>query len=256
MLLLQTRCQRVTCFGGAYNARMLVAALNGNRAPGSHPALPLTLRELAADGVSCVRAGAGALHLHPRSAGSGLETLDPAVVDETVVTIRAATGVPIGVSTGAWIEPDPARRAELVSFWREPDMASVNFSEDGASLIAEALLDAGVALEAGIWSVADAERLAASGFSDRIARTLVEIVRPTEDPVGVAMEIEAALERLGIVAPVLVHGEQAATWPVLHHGIEHGLDIRIGFEDSFYLPDGAMAASNAELVEAACRLAR
>ncbi|WP_083769398.1 3-keto-5-aminohexanoate cleavage protein [Acidimicrobium ferrooxidans] len=69
MLLLQTRCQRVTCFGGAYSARMLVAALNGNRAPGSDRALPLTLRELAADGVSCVRAGAGALHLHPRSTG-------------------------------------------------------------------------------------------------------------------------------------------------------------------------------------------
>ena len=233
---------------------MLHAALNGNRAPGSHPALPLTLTDLVADGRSCVRAGAAALHIHPRSSSSGLETLDPTVVDETVLAVRAATGVPIGVSTGAWIEPDLARRAEAVSSWREPDMASVNFSEDGAELVTEALLEAGIRVEAGIWSVADAERLAVSGFAHRLVRVLVEIVHPTEHPIGAVIEIEAALARLGIDAPILVHGEGAAAWPVMRHGLAHGLDIRIGLEDSLHLPHGAIAASNAALVEAALEL--
>lgn len=147
------------CHRAVRQCAVLQAALNGNRAPGSHRALPVMPPELVADGVSCVRVGAAALHIHPRSSSSGLETLDPAAVDETVAGVRAATGVPIGVSTGAWIEPDPTRRADLVSAWREPDMASVNLSEDGAELVAQALLEAGIGVEAGIWSVEDAERL-------------------------------------------------------------------------------------------------
>ncbi len=176
------------------------------------------------------------------------------MVDETVLRVRAGAGVPVGVSTGAWIEPDLARRAEAISSWREPDMASVNFNEDGAALVAEALLRGGVGVEAGIWSIADAERLAVSGLPGRLLRVLIEIVHPTEDPVGEAMEIEAALARLGVHDPVLVHGEDAATWPVLRHGLAHGLDIRIGLEDSLYLADGTMAGSNAAMVHAACDL--
>lgn len=240
-----------TCYGG----RVIVAALNGSRAPGSHPALPVTLAALVADAVRCVRAGAGALHVHPRTAASGLETLDPDVVDQTVAAVRAASGVAVGVTTGAWIEPDPIKRVDAVSLWKEPDAASVNFSEDGAEDVAEALLHAGIAVEAGIWSVADAERLADSALAGRIARALVEVVRPSEDPIGTANEIVAALARLGVVAPVLIHSEDAATWPVLRHGLAHGLDVRIGFEDTFYLPDDAPASSNADLVARACRLA-
>src|SRR6516165_4098038 len=113
---------------------MLKAALNGNRRPGSHPALPVTPNQLAVDAAACVRAGVGGVHIHPRSI-AGVETLEPEVVDETVRMVRAATGVPAGVSTGAWIQPDPTRRADLVSEWREPDMASVNLSEEGAGLV-------------------------------------------------------------------------------------------------------------------------
>ena len=40
---------------------------------------------------------------------SGGETLEPVAVDETVTRIRAAIGVPIGVSTRAWIEANPFR---------------------------------------------------------------------------------------------------------------------------------------------------
>lgn len=173
------------------------------------------------------------------------------MVNETVLAVGAATGVPVGVSTGAWIEPDVARRAEAVSSWRAPDMASVNFNEDGAELITEALLEAGVGVEAGIWSIADAERLAVSGVARRLLRVLIEIVHPVEDPVAGAIEIEAALARLGVGGPVLVHGEDAAAWPVLRHGLAHGLDVRIGLEDVLHLPHGAMAPSNAALVEAA-----
>ena len=46
--------------------------------------------------------------MHPRDR-DGRETLDPDVIDAAVREVRAACGVPVGVSTGAWIEPDPPR---------------------------------------------------------------------------------------------------------------------------------------------------
>jgi uncharacterized protein (DUF849 family) len=99
---------------------MLQAALNGDRTKNDHPAVPLLVAELARDAAACVAAGAGAIHLHPRDE-EGRERLE--VVDEVVRVVRAACGVPVGVSTGAWIEPDLERRLALVRAWREPEDA-------------------------------------------------------------------------------------------------------------------------------------
>jgi uncharacterized protein (DUF849 family) len=46
-----------------------------------------------------------------------------------------------------------------------------------------------------------------------------------------------------------------ATWAVLRTAIKLGRDIRVGLEDTTVLPDGRLASGNAELVEAAVRLA-
>ena len=64
--------------------------------------------------------------MHPRDS-EGRERLDPEVVDEAVAAVRDACRVPVGVSTGAWIEPDLERRTGLVRRWSAPDYASVNF---------------------------------------------------------------------------------------------------------------------------------
>jgi uncharacterized protein (DUF849 family) len=171
-----------------------------------------------------------------------------------VSAVRAACGVPVGVSTGAWIEPDPERRAATVATWREPDMASVNLGEPGAEAVMRALLAAGIGVEAGIWSVQDAEVLAATGLAGRLTRAMVEIVHDVPDPAAEAREIDDALDRLGIDAPRLHHGERAATWPVLRQALRLGYDTRIGFEDTLELPDGSPAPSNEALVRAVARL--
>jgi uncharacterized protein (DUF849 family) len=232
---------------------VLKAAINGARRAGSHPALPLSVEELAEDAARCVGAGAGAIHLHPRDADRQ-ETLAQRDVDETVRAVRAAAGVPIGVTTGAWIEADPKRRVELVSAWHEPDMASVNLNEAGSEEVLHALLYAGIGVEAAVWSVDDVDRLAASGGADRLLRVLVEIIRPVDDPAAEARSIEQRLDHFGITAPRLHHGTGPATWTVLQQAIGLGRDIRIGLEDTFVLPDGTDAPSNAALVTAALHL--
>ena len=111
----------------------LRACLNGARSPESHPAVPLTPSELARDGRRAIDAGAVALHIHPRAL-HGKETLEPERIAATLSAVReACPGIPLEVSTAAWIEQDVARRLAFVRSWHAlPDSAGVNFGEGGA----------------------------------------------------------------------------------------------------------------------------
>jgi uncharacterized protein (DUF849 family) len=232
------------------------ACLNGSRRPGAHPALPLTARELAADAVAAAEAGAFAVHLHPRGP-DGLETLDPGPCGAAVAAIRAARpGLPVGLSTGAWIEPDPARRLDLLARWDPPpDFVSVNLGEPGAPGLVRRLPELGIGVEAGVWTVADARLLAAEDLARHCLRLLVEAREPEA---GAALATVAAVDReldaSGVAVERLYHGREAAGWPVVTAMLARGRDVRIGLEDVLTLPDGRPASGNAELVATAVRL--
>jgi uncharacterized protein (DUF849 family) len=240
---------------------LIKACLNGGTTRAEHPLVPQTPDELAADASAVAGAGAGAVHLHPRDS-SGAETLDPDAVLAAVAAVRAAVpAIPVGVTTGLWAAgDDPARRTALVSRWGgagAPDFASVNFSEPGAAELAALLAGLGVAVEAGISSAGDADRLAASGFGARVLRILIEPdERDPDEAVASAARIETALDRHGFTAPRLLHGDGVATWSVLRAAIETGRDIRIGLEDTVVLADGRPASGNRELVQAAVLMTR
>ncbi len=235
----------------------LQACLNGSRAADDHPALPLAPRAVADDALRCVRAGADGVHVHPRGP-DGAETLDADDVARTLLAIRrVAPDVEISISTGAWIEPDPLRRLGLVRRWQHrPDVASVNLAEPGALEVAEVLLDHDIAIEAGLWSVDDIDRLEVSGLAGRCRRLLVETVSGETPEVATALAT-TMLERLAEIDATgdrLVHGSGRSTWPVLTLAGRLGHATRIGLEDTRRLPDGRTAESNAALVATACRL--
>jgi uncharacterized protein (DUF849 family) len=233
---------------------MLQAALNGPLRRADHPALPVSADELARDAAACVSAGAGAIHLHPRD-GDGGESLVPEVVNGVVDAVRNACGVPVGVSTGEWIEPRLERRLGLIRSWRAPDYASVNVSEAGWEEVMRALLDAGIGIEAGVWSVGDAERLAGSGLGDQVLRILVEPVGLAADGAIAAVdEVHAALDRLGLAAPRLQHGDGDATWILVEDAARRGMDTRVGLEDTLLDPDGTRTTGNESLIRAAVAL--
>ena len=229
---------------------MLQAALNGDRTRDEHPVVPLSAAELARDAAACVAAGAGAIHLHPRDA-EGRESATSEVVNGVVEAVKAACGVPVGVTTGAWIEPDLERRLALIAGWTAPDYSSVNVSEEGSADVMRALLEAGVGIEAGVWSVEDAERLAASDLAGRITRVLVEPVEAGEGARKIVAAIHAALDAGGVTAPRLQHGDGDATWPLIEDAVRRGLDTRVGLEDTLHDPDGAVTAGNPALIRAA-----
>jgi len=250
----------------------LKVCLNGGRQPTEHPAVPRTPTELATAARDAVRAGAEAVHLHPRAA-EGNESLLAADIGAAVAAVRkACPGVPVGVSTGLWITAgDVAGRQSQVTDWaaldrwRRPDFASVNLSEPGSVDLLTALADAGVGAEAGVWSVADAQALADT--LDRGVtwlRVLVEILNAPADHAADAADqvlaaVVAAILETGPRSPdgqlpVLLHGEGAACWPLVQHAARLGLATRIGLEDTVIGPASETPRDNAHLVELAVSL--
>ncbi|HEY2261137.1 MAG TPA: 3-keto-5-aminohexanoate cleavage protein [Streptosporangiaceae bacterium] len=66
-----------------------------------------------------------------------------------------------------------------------------------------------------------------------------------------AGEIHEILDRAGLRALRLQHGDGALTWILIEDAVRRGLDTRVGLEDTLYLPDGSRAPGNAALVRAA-----
>ena len=239
----------------AMRPRILQAALNGARRREEHPALPTSSPELADAAAQSVAAGAVAVHVHVRD-GRGTESLAPEDVARALGALRAAVpGVPVGVSTGAWIMPDTELRHRTVSAWTvQPDYASVNFDEPGADRLATLLLSRGTGIEAGLSKPVAAERLVRSGLAARCLRVLIE---PQAQQLHVALattvEIEALLDAAAVRLPRLLHGIDRTAWPLITEAATRGYDTRIGFEDTLTLPDGSLAANNAVLVATARR---
>ncbi|TDC78831.1 hypothetical protein E1193_20110 [Micromonospora sp. KC606] len=228
---------------------MLKACLNGGRRRDEHPTVPITPTDLAVDAARCADLGVAAVHVHARDT-TGTESLAPAVIAETVTALRATRpGLPVGVSTGAWIEPDPAARVAAVRAWPVlPDFASVNVHEAGAEAVAAVLHERGVLVEAGIWAAADVP--AYRRWRVPAGRILVECT--PDDPDEALAHAAAMLTALTPDdPPVLLHGEGGGTWPVLAEAVCRGLHTRVGLEDTLHLPDGAPAADNAALVSSA-----
>ncbi|MEV6008967.1 3-keto-5-aminohexanoate cleavage protein [Streptomyces sp. NPDC051976] len=231
---------------------MLQVCLNGARSRTECSHLPVTPGELAAAAREAVAAGAEDIHLHPKDR-DGQDTLEAAAVAAAVNAVRAAVpGVPVGVTTGAWAAADPRTRVAQVRIWTVlPDHASVNWHEDGAAEVAAALLERGIGIEAGIYSgTPAAQRFLDWPESRRVLRILAEITETAEEDA-----VRAAADLLGelgaVAAPILLHGEDAAAWPVLRLAASNRLDVRIGLEDVLHLPDGSPAPDNAALVTAA-----
>ena len=243
----------------------LIACLNGGTSRAEHPAVPLTPGELAAEARLAAASGARAIHVHPRSA-DGAQSLAPSDVLPAVAAIRAATGLPVGVTTGIWavsgdtVPESTARRLALVTGWTgpdKPDFASVNVNEPGIDDLAGLLIDSlGIPVEAGVWTLADVDLLAGSTLAARAFQVLVEptsLVAP--EAVAVASAISAALLERGVTVPQVHHGYGLATWDVIRWAAGAGAGIRVGLEDTTVLPDGSVAAGNGDLVAAAMRLA-
>jgi len=237
---------------------MLQACLNGGRTRDFHAAVPFTAAELAHDAAQSVAAGARELHVHPRGA-DGAESLEPDDVAQAILAIRTSVpGIPVGLSTHWRIPPGGKARQRPIEQWSVlPDYVSINLIEEDAAEMISLVLGKGMGIEAGLWSVSDAERFVGLPDAAKCLRVLIEInEQDAEEGPSAATGIISVLQQADFTLPILLHGDEASVWPMFTEAMARGYDSRIGLEDGRLLPSGKMATDNADIVRAAVLLAR
>jgi len=230
---------------------MVQCAMNGSYTRADHPDVPVTLEQLVADAVACQRAAASSVHLHPRRPGDGAESLAAESHDSVVAAIRSACpGLEISCSTQEDIDlGGAADRVAAVRAWTSPpDLVSLNLVEDGAIALGSALLDRGIGIEAGVFTLADAEALLSAPWAGDVHRVLVEVVYEHDDAAAVALAEQIDARVAGLGRPRLWHGDARATWAVVDAGLAAGRDVRVGLEDTLIGRDGGQAPGNAAQV--------
>jgi uncharacterized protein (DUF849 family) len=232
---------------------MIQCALNGGYGPEDHPEVPVALEELVEDSIACRAAGAMSVHLHPRRPADGRESLAAESHDAVIAAVRRAVpDLEISCSTHRDIDLGGARdRIAAVRAWAHPpDVVSLNLSEPGSRELGVALLDCGIGIEAGVFTLDDADALRAAPWARAVHRILVEVIFEREDAAAVALAhaIDARVASLG--RPRLWHGEGRANWAVVDAGLAAGVDVRVGLEDTLTGRDGGAAADNAAQVRA------
>jgi uncharacterized protein (DUF849 family) len=216
-----------------------------------HPEVPVTLDEIVADAVACHAAGADSVHVHPRSPTDRTETLAAEVHDSVVGAIReAAPDLEISCSTQEDIDlGGAADRAAAIAAWRcPPDVVSLNLAEAGAVDLGGVVIECGIGIEAGLFTLADADTLLSAPWAAAVHRVLVEVIFEHDDAQAVGLARTIDLRVAGVGRPRLWHGDGRANWAVIDAGLAVGVDVRVGLEDTLVGRDGAAAAGNAAQV--------
>jgi len=235
---------------------VIQVALNGARARSENPAIPFTVAEMVESARESVAAGAGCVHFHVRGS-DGRESITAGEVATALRAMRQAIpGVPLGISTAEWIEPDSAARHARIAAWDVlPDFVSVNFNEPGSVALAEMLISRGVGIEAGLASVLSVENFVGSKIGPQCLRALIEPEeQEMKDVVAVVGILEAFLNRGGVKIPRLLHGYNATAWDFVGLAAARGYDTRIGFEDTVVMLDGSPAPGNGAIIAEAVTL--
>ena len=251
---------------------IITAALTGSRTTKAHnPAVPYTPEEIAEDAVACWRAGAAVVHIHVRDPQTGAPSMDLALFREVVERIRARCDLILNLTTsGLYLEGPDALERRLAPVTLRPelcslDIGSVNFQDrvflnppQWGETAARRMRDSGVKPEMEVFDVGHVAQAL-----DLIARGLVVEPPYFQLCMGVRWGIPATPENLLFLRGQLPAGAQwsvlgggRAQWPMVALGLLLGGHVRVGFEDNVYLERGVLAASNAQVVEKAVRLAR
>ncbi len=247
------------------------------------PAIPYTPEEIADEAKRAYDAGATVVHLHARN-DDGSPTFEPAVFARIKEEIRKRCPIILNFSTGTILD-DVSQQTQYVGESR-PEIAALNmgtmnyskysrsrkqfvfdmvFPNTYAKIIKllEAMNEAGVKPELecfdsghtnGIWPLLDMGILKPPMQFSFIVNVLG----------GIPAEVESLQLQRQIARQMLpgggfdweVIGISHCHWRMLASALVLGGNIRTGLEDHLYLPNGEMAGSNGDMVDAAVTLTR
>ncbi len=241
-------------------------------------AIPYTPEEIAEEAAAAREAGAAVAHIHARTP-EGSPTFSTETYQEIYDEVRDRTDIIINFSTGAVGTPVEDRLEYVAEV--QPEMAALNmgsmnyakYSEEREDFVfdmvfdnpfseittlLEGMNDAGVTPELECFDtghIGNTRPLLQEGVLERPFH--VSLI------MGVLGGIPATVENLAHQVRQLpddstwqVIGISRDQWPLVNAALAMGGNVRVGLEDNFYLPSGEMAESNADLVEAAAKMAR
>jgi uncharacterized protein (DUF849 family) len=266
---------------------IITAAITGGVGDKSrHPSLPVTPREIAESAVEAWSQGAAVAHIHVRDPVTGGPSMDFELYREVVERIRGACDMLINLTTGAgariipadtdppglgpgttWSSPE--KRVEHIVRLKPEfcslDVGSMNFGDRiFANLVPHVEAMASMIKDAGAIPKLEVFDMGHIG----IARSLIEkgLVRPPyvfQLCLGIKWGIPASVKNMLMMKEALPEG---AVWggfaigpesfPMVAQSALLGGNVRVGFEDNFFISKGKPAKSNAELVEKAVRILR
>lgn len=246
-----------------------------------NPALPVTPKEIAESALEAWKAGASVVHVHVRDTETGKPSMDFRLYEEVFKRIRDQSDMIINLTTGPgarFIPGDsdpvgvgpgsnlcsPTKRVEHVLRLRPElcslDVGSMNFgpfvfvnAQPHIEWMAEQIRDAGVKPELEVFDIGHIE----------IANHLIRTGRVIGPPIfqlcmGIRWGIPATPENMVAMKQALPpdavwagFGGGPTTFRMVAQSVLLGGNVRIGFEDTFYLEKGRKAKSNRELVEKA-----
>jgi uncharacterized protein (DUF849 family) len=247
---------------------LAVAPNGGRRTQADHPAIPLTPAELARTAAECLEAGAAMIHAHVRDA-AGQHLLDADAYRDAITAIKAEVGdrLVIQITTeavGRYRPPEQmavvrALRPEAASLgWREFVASGDEASEGEFAKFLAWMLAERIAPQVIFYVAEEAKQFFAfaqrHGFDATKIPVLFVLGRYSANQTSSPDDL----------APFVAPGQpEFAHWMVCAFGPREaecmaaaarlGGHSRVGFENNFFLPDGALAADNAALIRATAR---
>ena len=242
----------------------MVAPNGARRTTADHPAIPVTIPETVATARACFAAGAGAIHLHVRDEAQrhvldaglyreALAELGAAVPDMHFQITTEAVGryapeemrqlaydvMPPGISIGVLeMMPDRQPSPEDVRLYRTLHEAGTRiqhlvFFPEEVDVLADLIVKAELPRE-DFWCL-----FVIGHYTGRISHP--ELIRPFRD----RMAAHALVPDWAICA--FAEEEHDS----LVEAVAQGGKLRVGFENSLFMPDGSVAPDNAARVTAA-----
>lgn len=261
---------------------MITAALTGaQQGKAANPHLPEQPEEIIAQAVECWRAGAAIVHIHARDR-AGRATADVNVFRRIVEGIRAECDVVLNLTTGGAIAGLPLAERIAVAPELKPEIASFSvgsamvgrydrtarrwvrdftmvLSYADLEFIARTMLESGTRPELEIYDLGminNALLLRELGLlTDPLYFNFVMGI-PGQVIAATAKNLLHLVESVPAGARWVVTGIGRHEFPMAAMAIAMGGHARVGLEDNVYISKGALAESNAQLVEKAVRLAR
>ena len=243
------------------------------------PGIPYTPEEYAKEVRRARDAGASMVHIHARTP-EGVPTVDPEHYRAITQAILADTpDVIINYSTG-WVGLPMAERVGHITQLKPEigalNMGSMNYAKysekrkgfvfnfvfennfEDIIFLLERMNEAGVKPECECFDVGHVESMEPlihlGVLTPPIQFSLIH---------GVLGGIQATARNLAHMASVVPTGSTWGViaisrdqWAMVGAAAALGGNVRVGFEDNFYLPSGEMAGSNGDLVEAAASIVR